>query len=222
MHIIPKMDIQLIHKNNEPLISHVEIALRTFNDEDSVKKLIEKYKTELDTFGVTGFQILKPESKGGRPKTIYYLNEPQLSFLIMCMRNNEFVIKFKLQTIKSFFEAKAWIKDRLISKGEFPEMSQAVLDHRKMLGKETKDIHYICESKLVATVVTGYIPSKYCEVMGVERESFRNALSNPDQKLLHKVQQYNTVMIEAGVEYPERKEQLMKLVARQRKALNLI
>lgn len=47
-------------------------------------ELIEKYKNELESFGVLRFQTAKPMkgTKGGAPETIYLLNEQQSTSLM--------------------------------------------------------------------------------------------------------------------------------------------
>lgn len=215
------LEIQLL-RNQYDLISHLEIANQTGVDKRNLKELIEKYKNELESFGVLRFETAKPMkgTKGGAPETIYLLNEQQSTLLITFMRNNPIVIEFKIKLVKSFFEAKNWIKDRALNRAEYPEMSKALEDSRKLLGKETESHHYMIEAKMIAKLVTGYEPKQYCDIFGIERESFRNSLSPQDQKILHKVQQYNTNMIEDGKDYDERKESLLRYIARQRKLLS--
>lgn len=100
-----KNDLVLL-KDLEPRTTSLIISEQTGNAHDSVKRLIRTYKNQLEEFGVLGFEIRKPTEKGGRPYEEFYLNEEQLTFLIMTFRNNEKVIDFKLRITKEFFRMK--------------------------------------------------------------------------------------------------------------------
>lgn len=100
-----KKDLVLL-KDLEPRTTSLIISEQTGNSIDSVKRLIRTYKKQLEEFGVLGFEIRKPTEKGGRPFEEFYLNEEQLTFLIMTFRNNEKVIDFKMRITKEFFRMK--------------------------------------------------------------------------------------------------------------------
>ena len=79
----------------------------------SLRKTVEKYLTELQGFGVVGFEVEKPleGSQGGRPERYCYLNEDQATFLMTLSRNTPKVVACKQHLVKAFAQAKQIIKD---------------------------------------------------------------------------------------------------------------
>ena len=92
--------LSIVENKNNLLLSHIQIANQTGNTIDSVYRLIEKYKSQLELFGTLGFEIRTSKGKtGSTEKHIYYLNEQQSTLLITFMRNNDIVIKFKVELV---------------------------------------------------------------------------------------------------------------------------
>jgi len=90
----------------EPYTTHEIVAEHAEIEINSVRKLIDKHKEDLETFGVLSFEIHKPEkgSLGGRPRKIYRLNEQQATLLVTYLGNTRPVRNFKTNLVKAFFE----------------------------------------------------------------------------------------------------------------------
>ncbi|WP_333888262.1 Rha family transcriptional regulator [Clostridium sp.] len=119
---------------------------------DTVQRLIRNYKSDLEDFGVLGFEIRKPENtKGGRPEKIYRLNEQQATLLITYMQNTLPVRKFKKALVKQFYLMKQDLNKKAVKRLKGKEtrevMTKAIKNlpdspHKTMLYKHYTDLIY--------------------------------------------------------------------------------
>jgi phage regulator Rha-like protein len=137
-------------KGKKILTTSEIIAKNTDNEHDSVMKLITEHEDELKQFGIIRFEIGKippkdwKNSKRGRPKKIAYLNREQTMLLIMCMKNNDKVMKFKIEITKEFFRMEKdleYIKYMMDS----PEWKKIREETKKVRLKETDEIKRLTE-----------------------------------------------------------------------------
>ena len=89
----------------EPYTTPEIIANNTNNSLHAVNQLIRYKKESLERFGVLTFEMRKPpkNSKGGRPRKIYHLNEQQATLLITFLDNTPQVELFKVALVKQFY-----------------------------------------------------------------------------------------------------------------------
>ncbi len=220
LQIIPTLNYELLNDAGEPVMTHEQIALCTQNTEESVVKLIDKYRSELEEHGAVGFQIrVLKAGKGSTKKHIYLLNEHQTTLLVMFMRNNEIVVKFKVAVVKAYFEAKSWIKDRESCKLEYKNLNKLLKDTRTEFNEETPDYIYSNEANMIDIMALGCKAKKYCEINDIPRESLRNNLSAAQLELIDKLQKYDEILLTSGeLDYATRKEKLttykIRLVAK--------
>jgi phage regulator Rha-like protein len=83
---------------------------------NTVSRLIRNYQTDLEEFGVLGFEIRKPKKKsiGGRPRKIWNLNEEQTMLLITYMDNIKTVRRFKKALVSQFSAMKRALYERQV------------------------------------------------------------------------------------------------------------
>lgn len=100
------MKLVYMDGKKEPYTTHEIVAEHAEIEINSVRKLIDKHKEDLEAFGVLSFEIHKPEkgSLGGRPRKIYCLNEQQATLLVTYLGNTRPVRNFKTNLVKAFFE----------------------------------------------------------------------------------------------------------------------
>lgn len=100
------MNLVYMDGKKEPYTTHEIVAEHAEIEINSVRKLIDKHKEDLEAFGVLSFEIHKPEkgSLGGRPRKIYRLNEQQATLLVTYLGNTRPVRNFKTNLVKAFFE----------------------------------------------------------------------------------------------------------------------
>ena len=92
-------------KNDTPLTTSLVIAEGTENEHRSIIRLIQTYEKQFKRWGKVRFMDLKSTNpEGGRPTKVALLNEPQATFLITLLRNNEIVVAFKGELVAQFFD----------------------------------------------------------------------------------------------------------------------
>lgn len=121
--------------------------------------------------------------------------------------------KFHLHVIQTFdkfvISEQVRIAERQAAQLEFPDMTQALLEHRTEIGKQTKFFHYSNECDLINKIVTGYTAKKLREKLGIEEnEALRDYLTESQISAIHYLQRTNTVLIEEGYSFEERKQKL--------------
>ena len=127
-------------KNNQPVTTSLIIAEGTDNEHESVIRLIKEHKSDFEEYwGQVYFSDLKSGNKNsdfrGRPMKIAWLNEPQATFLITLLRNNEIVVEFKKKLVRDFYRMREillnrqntqWQELRGATKVGYKELSAAV------------------------------------------------------------------------------------------------
>ena len=99
-------------KKDEAFTDSLVIANATNNQHKSIVRLIKQHQKRLEKFGRIEFSDLKsPNPKGGRPTTIYLLNEPQATLLISFLDNTDIVADFKVELVKEFYEMKRFLAE---------------------------------------------------------------------------------------------------------------
>lgn len=115
-------------KNNQPVTTSWIIAEGTGNQHKSVIQLIDDYKTHFEYWGQIYFSDLKTTNKfmeeasndnrrlsksgRGRPTKMAILNEPQATFLITLLRNNDIVLDFKKELVDRFYKMREILLNR--------------------------------------------------------------------------------------------------------------
>lgn len=189
-------------------------------DHASVIKIVRKYRPHFEAFGFLGFEIQENRGTQGAQTEYAVLTEDQATFAITLFRNNETVIRFKVALVKAFRKALNEIA-RLYAnppradiikakRAAHNPMMDALIEVREEEGKETNEVHFMCENKLCNWAVTGRFAKAN------ERE-----LSNEDATLLERVRSRNAALIVAGLEYQERKARLSAFATRTRTKLAL-
>lgn len=140
----------------EPYTTPEIIANNTGNDLYNVNRLIRNKKSSLERFGVLGFEIRKPpkNSKGGRPRKIYHLNEQQATLLITFLDNTPQVELFKVALVKQFYEMRDELTKRNINRAMEKPIKKTLNDCIKDW-KYTNKHAYSNINRLLIKVATG-------------------------------------------------------------------
>ena len=99
----------IIVKQNKCFIDSEGLSILADNEHRAIRQLIRNHIQALEEFGVLTFEMSKPDSKGGRPKKTYMLNEQQATLLTTFMKNSKKVVKFKKKLVKEFFNMRKYI-----------------------------------------------------------------------------------------------------------------
>lgn len=140
----------------EPYTTPEIIANNTGNILDHVNRLIRNKKNSLERFGVLEFEIRKPpkESKGGRPRKIYHLNEQQATLLITFLDNTPQVELFKVALVKQFYEMRDELNKRNLNRAIEKPIKKTLNDCIKDW-KYTNKHAYSNINRLLIKVTTG-------------------------------------------------------------------
>ena len=100
-------------KGNDAFTDSVIIAEGTNYEHHTITRKIRDYYADFEEFGKIRFvDTTTINPAGGRPTRLYLLNEPQASYLITLLENNEIVRKFKLTLVKEFYRMRQFILER--------------------------------------------------------------------------------------------------------------
>lgn len=100
-------------KGNDVFTDSLVIAQGTGNQHRAVRRLIEKYKEDLEDFGKVCISNAPLDTKGGIQEISFYLlNEEQAAFLMTLLRNTKQVVSFKKELVRQFYEMRRFILQR--------------------------------------------------------------------------------------------------------------
>lgn len=120
----------VVIKGNEAFTDSLVIANETGYDHAIIQRKIRDFMNEFEQLGKVGFEN-RPLPSGQRLK-VYFLNEPQASFLLTMLDNRDIVRLFKLALVKEFFRMRQFLLER-----QTAEWSQARLTGKSVRRDET-------------------------------------------------------------------------------------
>lgn len=140
----------------QPYTTPEVIAANTGNSLHAVNQLVRYKKKHLERFGVLEFEMRKPpkESKGGRPRKIYHLNEQQATLLITFLDNTPQVELFKVALVKQFYEMRDELNKRNLNRAIEKPIKKTLNDCIKDW-KYTNKYAYSNINRLLIKVATG-------------------------------------------------------------------
>lgn len=114
------------------------VAEKAEYEHSIIQRKIREYADEFEQLGKLSFEN-RPLPSGQKQK-IYYLNEPQASFLLTMLDNRDIVRMFKLELVKEFYRMRTFLLEK-----QSAEWQQA-----RITGKQTrKDETDIILTKLI-------------------------------------------------------------------------
>lgn len=97
-------------KNDDLFTDSLVIARRTEYEHSVIQRKIREYMDEFEQLGKVSFE--NRPLRSGQKQKIYYLNEPQASFLITMLDNRDVVRLFKLELVKEFYRMRQFILEK--------------------------------------------------------------------------------------------------------------
>lgn len=147
-------------KKNDVFTDSMVIANGTGYEHHTITRKIRDFKNEFEELGKVGCEN-QPLPSGQKQK-IYLLNEPQASYILTLLENNDIVRRFKLELVKEFFHMRQfilerqtaeWQQSRLIGKQIRKDETDVILDKLIPLaesqGSKNAGKLYMVYSKLV-------------------------------------------------------------------------
>lgn len=191
------MNFMIEYVDKEFVIGTNELAKKFKTPHVSMKKLIKKYRSDFEEVGESPVNIRivsgslngrKSKTKSsiiGRPTEEYLLNEPQATYLIVLMRNQNIVRNFKKHLTKSFFKQRKmlatllsqktnadWLEKRRLGKIERRIETDTIkefVEYSKSQGSKSSSKYYMAISKMQNKTLFNfdYITQKYPNIRDI-------------------------------------------------------
>ncbi|WP_275147277.1 Rha family transcriptional regulator [Citrobacter koseri] len=204
--------MQLVEIKKLDLVTNsIAIADGVKRDHDTIIKLIDRNKSDLEEFGKVGFEIRAGYNNA--KVRVALLNEQQTTLLITYMRNNDVVRKFKKKLVAEFFRMRGALASKKMDRNtvrlEYRQMSEAIKHERETLGKEIKPYHFSNEADLINRIALGMTAAKFRVYHDIDKkENIRDYLTPEQIHCVTELQRANTVFIGMGWDFEQRKEAL--------------
>ncbi|HFZ9217133.1 TPA: Rha family transcriptional regulator [Salmonella enterica subsp. diarizonae serovar 61:r:-] len=218
--------MQLVEIKKLDLVTNtVAIAEGVGRDHDTIIKLVDRNKSDLEEFGRVGFEIRTFDTNGGRQKQrVALLNEQQTTLLITYMRNNDVVRSFKKRLVAEFFTMRSALAkkkmDRNSARLEYKPMTDAIKHEREAQGKQIAPHHFSNEADLINRLALGMTAAKFRVHHEIgKKEPIRDYLTTEQIHCITELQRANTVFISMGWDFEQRKAELKSLFDRNHRHL---
>ncbi|MBT9432813.1 Rha family transcriptional regulator [Candidatus Sodalis endolongispinus] len=209
--------MQLVEIKKFDLVANtMAIAEGVEKDHDTIIKLVDRNKADLEEFGPLGFEIRMVERSqgGGKPLRVAFLNEQQTTLLITYMRNNDAVRVFKKKLVSEFFRMRKALAgkkmDRSTARIEYRPMTDAIKHEREAQGKTIAPHHFSNEADLINRIALGMTSAKFRVHHEIgKKESIRDYLTPEQIHCITELQRANKIFIGMDWDFEQRKATLM-------------
>ena len=207
------LEIQMM----EMVTTSMSIADGVNRDHDTIIKLIDRNRLDLEEFGKVGFEIRAGYNNA--KVRVATLNEQQTTLLITYMRNNEVVRAFKKRLVSEFFTMRSALAkkkmDRNSARLEYKPMTDAIKHEREAQGKQIAPHHFSNEADLINRLALGMTSAKFRVHHEIgKKEPIRDYLTPEQIHCITELQRANTVFISIGWDFEQRKEVLRGMFER--------
>ena len=210
--------MKLMNMTSVMTMSSLEIAELTGKRHDNVLADIRNMLTELEIEAPEFSGALKMPS--GQKAKVYKLPKRECLVLV-----SGYSIVLRTKIIDRWLELESAEAERSTAKAmdaenraalrmEYRPMTDALKSVREDIGKETKSHHYSNEADMINRIVTGYPAKKFKSVHEMPDSSLRDLLTPLQKQAMLSLQKANTVYLEEGLSFDERKERLNALFNR--------
>lgn len=195
----------------EPFTTSKVIAENGQVDHHTVTKLIQTYESDLNEFGILRFEI--EEKKGrGQPAKTYHLNEEQATLLITYMKNTLPVRKFKKALVKQFYVMQKELNSRRVTRQIAKQSREALTNAIQSLPESPhKSMKYKHYTDLVYKIIFGKNAKQLRQEYGItEKDNLRDRFTAEENKMVEKLENQVSVLIDLGHDYSFIKAELQK------------
>jgi phage regulator Rha-like protein len=205
--------MQLVEIKKLDLVTNtIAIADGVGRDHDTIIKLVDRNKADLEEFGKVGFEIRAGYNNA--KVRVALLNEQQTTLLITYMRNNNVVRSFKKRLVSEFFRMRSALASKKIDRNtarlEYRPMTDAIKHEREAQGKTIAPHHFSNEADLINRIALGMTSAKFRVHHEIgKKESIRDYLTPEQIHCVTELQRANTVFIGMGWDVEQRKATLM-------------
>lgn len=147
-------DISLNLIANEYRVDSRLLAPELNHRHRTILESLDKYKTQFESLGSLPFET-EMGTHGGIPVRYFLLNEDQCYFLLTLMRNNNHIIKAKLNLVKAFRDARKQLAERDIARLTGKEVRKletdaikSLVEYAKASGSSKPEMYYLAITKM--------------------------------------------------------------------------
>mgnify|MGYP000868620043 FL=1 len=206
-------------KANDVFTDSLIISEGSGYDHHTITRKIRDYTSDFEELGKVEFMddsSINP--KGGRPSRVYLLNEPQASYLITLLENNQVVRMFKLALVKEFYRMRRFILEKQSAEWQQSRLSgkQARKDETDIIltkliplaesqGSENAGKLYMTYSKLVnktLSIESGQrdnLPLSYVDAIRFLERAIENIISIEVDKGTHYKEIYHICKVKCNI-----------------------
>lgn len=120
----------------------------------TILESLDKYKSQFEGLGAFPFKT-EMGLNGGVPVRYFLLNEDQCYFLLTLMRNNNHIVKAKLNLVKAFRDARKQLAERDMARLDGKQVRRletdaikSLVEYAKASGSSKPDTYYITITKM--------------------------------------------------------------------------
>ena len=210
-----KGEMGLICVDDKPVVSSLEVAKCFEKAHKNVLQSINNLACSPE-FSRLNFQ---PRDYRSRGKLYPEMMMTRDGFTILVMGfDGPNAMQFKEAYITAFNRMEETIKYRISTKLSFPPLTDAIKDAHE----EIKPYHFSNELDMINRIVLGTSAKKYREQHGLkDNDQIRDTLTPNEVKLIDKLQASDTVLVELGMDYEERKMKLTQIFSKHSLKLSL-
>lgn len=152
-------DISLNLVSNEFRIDSRLLAPELNHRHRTILESLDKYKSQFESLGRLPFETEKGIAleQGGfaKPTRYFLLNEDQCYFLLTLMRNNNHIVKAKLNLVKAFRDARKQLAERDIARLDGKQARRletdaikSLVEYAKASGSSKPETYYMTITKM--------------------------------------------------------------------------
>jgi phage regulator Rha-like protein len=200
--------------DSEPFTTSDIIAEYAGVQHHTITRLIQKYNSDFEYFGILRFEI-EVISGRGQPERHYKLNEQQASLLVTYLKNTSVVRNFKKELVRQFYAMRDELFRRRDYRAELKPIRREMTDVIKAQEPDDKWA-YKKYTDLSYKLVTGKIAAKLREERGADKKAVAvDYLTADELSAVSKTCYQIAVLLEMGFAYQQIKETLLNKFLRQ-------
>lgn len=207
--------VYLTPNTKEPFTTSEVIAECAEVKHHAIQQLIQKHKSDFRSFGLIAFEMRKPPagSKGGRPETIYHLNEQQATLLMTYLRNTPVVREFKKELVRQFYAMRKELLNVRVAKAERKPVRLGMTDAIKALPDSPhKKFKYNQYTDLAYRTALGKSARQLREERGADSTAVASDYMSADEiTAVSSVENHIAVLLDVGMEYQQVKDCLARM-----------
>lgn len=207
--------VYLAPNTKEPFTTSEVIAECAEVKHHAIQQLIQKHKSDFRSFGLIAFEMRKPPagSKGGRPETIYRLNEQQATLLMTYLRNTPVVREFKKELVRQFYAMRKELLNVRVAKAERKPVRLGMTDAIKALPDSPhKKFKYNQYTDLAYRTALGKSARQLRDERGADNTAVASDYMSADEiTAVSSVENHIAVLLDVGMEYQQVKDCLARM-----------